>query len=363
MVVGFLCPGLLPVVSIMNPTAPTPSLPSSFVPRGFARCDPTLSLDDILAAQRRLQGVVRNTPCCAADELRLGVTGDLFLKHEHLQHTRSFKERGAANVLLQLRPSERRDGVVAASAGNHGLGLAWHGARLGVPVTLVIPADAPHAKVDRCRAFGAQVELCGETFEAADFRARELAGREGRRYVHPFDDLDVMAGQGTVAVEFLEQVPGVEVVFLPVGGGGLLAGAATAIRALRPDVAIVAVEPANAACYLAAQQADGRIPIHVQPTLADGLAVSQIGAKPYAVARGLVDLVVTVSEYEIAHAMVRLFETERIVAEGAGAAALAGLLSGRLREFDDCRVVALVGGANVDAATFARALQLGQRAA
>jgi len=338
------------------------SASETFASTSEARDESLLSFDDILEARQRLRGVVYETPCIRTNDLRTGCGGEMFLKHEYLQRTRSFKERGAANALLQLKPAERRAGVVAASAGNHGLGLAWHGARLGVPVALVIPASAPRAKVDRCRALGAYVELTGDTFEAAEFRARKIAQKEGRCFVHPLNDRAVMAGQGTVVLEILEQVPGVEALVLPVGGGGLLAGAVTAIRGLRPDVRIVAVEPVSAPCFFAAQQVGDRVKVDVQATLADGLAVSKLGAKPFAVTRGVIDQVVTVSEMEIAAAMVRLFETERIAAEGAGAVALAGLLSGRLHGYDHRRVVALVGGANVDANTFARALRMGLRA-
>lgn len=347
----------------MKSTGPTRSVSEVFAPPPAAGREPTLSLDDILAARERLRGVVLETPCRVASGLRRSVDGEVFLKHECLQRTRSFKERGAANALLQLRAEERRAGVVAASAGNHGLGLAWHGFRLGVSVLLVIPANAPRAKVDRCRAFGARVELCGTSFEAADFRARELARQQGRYYIHPFDDVAVMAGQGTVVLEILEQVPELEALVLPVGGGGLLAGAAIAIRGLRSAVRVVAVEPTNAASFRAAEESANPVEIDVQPTLADGLAVSRVGTKPFAATRGLVDRAVTVSEVEIAQAMVHLFEVERVVAEGAGAVALAAVLHRRDPELSQLRSVALVGGGNVDATTFARALQLGARAA
>lgn len=342
----------------MKTADPTPLVSEVLAPSPAVRCEPLLLLDDIIAARERLRGVVCTTPCRATNGLGSWSKGQLFLKHEHLQPTRSFKERGAANALLQLSPAERAEGVVAASAGNHGLGLAWHGSRLGVPVKLVIPANAPRAKIERCCGLGAHVELWGNTFEAADARAREIARMEDRRYVHPFDDVAVMAGQGTVALEILEQVPHLTAVLVPVGGGGLLAGVATAIRTLRSDVRIIAVEPASAPGFWAAQKSGRCVKVDVQPTLADGLAVAQIGAKPFAATRGLVDRVVTVSEPEIAAAMVRLFESEQIVSEGAGAVALAALLSGRLHDCDDGNVVALIGGGNIDAATFARARQM-----
>lgn len=284
---------------------------------------------------------------------------ELFLKRDHEQVTGSFKERGAAHALLRLDHATRRRGVVAASAGNHALGLARHGDRLGVPVTLVMPVAAARVKVERCRALRANVVLAGATYDEAEVVARALAAERGLSYVHPFDDADVIAGQGTMGLEIVEQAPGVEVVFVPVGGGGLLAGVASAVKTARPAVRVIAVEPLAAASYAAAYAAGAPAAVAVGPTLADGLSVARIGAIPWAVSRGLVDGVVTVSEREIARAMVRLFEHERTVVEGAGAVALAGALSGRCAGLAGARVAVPLTGANVDATRFAEALRSG----
>lgn len=315
--------------------------------------------DDILAARERLRGVILETPCVASTELGAEAGVRLFLKRDHLQVTGSFKERGAAHALLSMSAAERSRGVVAASAGNHALGLARHGRRMGVNVTLVMPLRAARAKVDRCRALGAEVRLVGSTFDEAGACARELAGARGCRLVHPFDDDAVIAGQGTMALEMLEQVPDLDAVVLPVGGGGLLAGAALALKVRRPDVSIVAVEPAAAPSFQAAWKSARPVTVEVAPTLADGLAVARVGNRAVDLTRGLVDSVVTVTEAEIAWAMLRLFEVERAPVEGAGATALAALLAGKCPSLAGRTVVVPVCGSNVDAGTFAQALHLG----
>ncbi len=310
---------------------------------------PSLPLDDVRAARHRLAGGLRLTPCHSAPGIAMIAGGEVWLKRDDLQRTGSFKERGARNALLSLSAAERARGVVAASAGNHALGLAFHGGGLGVKVTVVMPVNAPEVKVARCRGLGAEVVLHGENFDAAERYARELAARAGASYVHPFDDLRVIAGQGTLALEILEQAPQLDTIVVPVGGGGLLAGVATVVKALRPDVRVVAVEPANAAGFLAAclRGAPGRAAL--LPTLADGLAVERVGETTFALAAPLVDDVVTVSEVEIAEAVALLARENGIVAEGAGAAGVAAVLSGKLRGGRGRSVVVPITGRNVDA--------------
>ncbi|HYE32186.1 MAG TPA: threonine/serine dehydratase [Methylomirabilota bacterium] len=208
-----------------------------------------VSLSQIVAARARLAGAIRNTPCQESAELSELTGSRIFCKHEFLQRTGSFKERGARNALAQLSPDQRQRGVIAASAGNHALGLAWHGRLLQVPVTVVMPRFAPLVKVARCKQFGARVILHGDTFEECRQEAARLAEEGQLAYVHPFDDFHVIAGQGTVAFEILEQVPDADAVIIPVGGGGLLAGMATVLHALKPSLQIIGVEPANAACF------------------------------------------------------------------------------------------------------------------
>jgi threonine dehydratase len=303
--------------------------------------------------------MVRRTPCDFEAGISASSGMQVFLKRDHLQATGSFKERGAASALTALDATARRRGIVAPSAGNHALGLARHGALLGVPVTLVMPHGAVRVKRDRCRRLGAEVLLAGDSFEQCDQHARRLARDSDRILVHPFDDAAVMAGQGTMGLEIVEQVPSVDAVVVPVGGGGLLAGLAVAIKALKTEVQIVAVEPASAPSYTAACEHGGPVDVPVRPTLADGLAVARIGRRNWSNACSLVDAVVTVTEVEIAAAMLRLFEIDRTAIEGAGATALAAVVSGRLPWLAGRNVVVPVCGANVDASTFADALRAG----
>ena len=278
---------------------------------------------------------------------------EVWLKRDDLQRTGSFKERGARHALLCLDAAERARGVVAASAGNHALGLAFHSAQLGVRVTVVMPVGAPEVKIARCRGLGAQVVLHGATFDAAQAYATAFAAETGATLVHPFDDLRVIAGQGTMALEFLEQVPHFDTLVVPVGGGGLLAGVATVVKALRPGVRVVAVEPENAASFSAAWRHGAPNAVALTPTLADGLAVARVGVNTFALAAPLVDEVVTVSEGELAAAIALLAREGGVVAEGAGAAPLAALLAGKV----SARTAVLpVGGRNIDARVHARLL-------
>jgi len=307
---------------------------------------PSLTLADVVAARRRLATGLRLTPCLIAPALSEIAGATVWLKREDLQRTGSFKERGARHALLCLDEAKRVRGVIAASAGNHALGLAYHGAQLGVRVTVVMPVNAPAVKITRCRGLGAEVVLHGENFETAHAHAAERAAATGTTLVHPFDDLRVIAGQATMALEFLEQAPELDTVIVPVGGGGLLAGVATVVKALRPEVRVVVVEPENAAGFAAAHARGEPVRVSLRPTLADGLAVARVGRTTFALAAPLVDDVVTVSEGEIAAAIALLARQAGVIAEGAGAAALAALLSGRVRT----RAVVLpICGRNIDA--------------
>lgn len=307
---------------------------------------PALSLADVVAARRRLATGLRLTPCLIAPVLSEIVGMELWLKRDDLQRTGSFKERGARHALLCLTPAQRVHGVVAASAGNHALGLAYHGAQLGVRVTVVVPATAPAVKINRCRGLGAEVVVHGENFEQAQAHAQHLSAATGAALVHPFDDLNVIAGQGTMALEILEQTPHLDTLVVPVGGGGLLAGTLTAVKALRPDVRVIAVEPAHAAGFVAAYLNGGPAPAALAPTLADGLAVSRIGVNTFALAAPFVDDVVTVTEAEIATAIAVLVRRAGIVAEGAGATALAAVLAGKISART---AVVPICGRNIDA--------------
>ncbi len=316
-----------------------------------------ITLEAIRDAHTRIAAGLRPTPCAVSAPLSAAAGMIVFAKHDYLQATGSFKERGARHALACLDEAQRRRGVVAASAGNHALGLAWHGRELGIAVTVVMPRHAPRVKAGRCHALGARVVLHGDTFEEAAAHARVLEATEGLTPVHPFDDLHVIAGQGTLALEVLLAQPEIDAFVVPVGGGGLLAGVATVVKALRPEALVIGVEPAHAAGFHAARHAGRPVPVALLPTLADGLAVARAGSRTFAQADPRVDRLVTVSEDEIAGALLTVDETEGVALEGAGVTALAACLSGRLPELAGKRVAVALTGRNIDPSTHARALR------
>ncbi|HWD93405.1 MAG TPA: threonine ammonia-lyase [Verrucomicrobiae bacterium] len=318
-----------------------------------------VSLSEIVAARSRLNGAIAYTQCSESAALSELTGARIFCKQEFLQRTGSFKERGARNALAQLSPEHARRGVIAASAGNHALGLSWHGKLLGISVTVVMPRFAPLVKVARCRQFGAKVVLHGDTFDEARSEAMRIAAESQLVYIHPFDDPQVIAGQGTLAFEILEQVPDAEAIVVPVGGGGLLAGVATVLHGLKPELQIIGVEPVNAACFAAGLAAPGPVRVPTRYTLADGLAVAEAGRHTLAIARPLVHQMVKVQEEEIALAMLRLAELEKCIIEGAGATGLAAMLSGQLPELAGRKVVLLLTGGNIDPLAHSRVIERG----
>ncbi|MEI8227136.1 MAG: threonine ammonia-lyase [Planctomycetota bacterium] len=321
-----------------------------------------LTLTDIHAAHERIRSGIYRSPCPPSIPLSDLTGSEIFCKLDLLQRTGSFKERGARNALLLLDDAQKARGVVAASAGNHALGLAYHGKLLGIPVTVVMPRFAPLVKVATCRRLGAQVILEGETFDDARQLSLEIADRDGLNRIHGFDDVRVIAGQGTMGLEILADVPDADAIVVPCGGAGLLAGVATAAKALRPDIKIIAVEPA-AAPSLSASLAAGRpVQVAIRPTLADGLAVGKVGEKSFAIAAPLIDRVVTVGEELLSLAVLRLLELEKTVVEGAGAAALAALLQPvpeGLPELRGKKVVLLLCGGNIDLSILERVIDHG----
>ena len=320
---------------------------------------PAVTLDDVRAARERIASGIARTPCPASVPLSDLTGAKVACKLELLQRTGSFKERGARNALMLLPPEQKARGVVAASAGNHALGLAWHGRLLGIPVTVVMPRFAPLVKVATCRRLGARVILDGETFDDARRRALEIAGAEGLERIHGFDDARVIAGQGTVALEILEEVPDVDAVVVPTGGAGLLAGVGVVLQSLAPDVRIVAVEAAAAPSFSASLAAGRPTAVPIRPTLADGLAVGRVGDVSFPLAAAAVDRVVTAGEDQLALAVVRLLELEKTVVEGAGAAALAALLGDHCRDLAGRRVVLLLCGGNIDLTSLDRVIDHG----
>jgi len=320
---------------------------------------PLITLADVEAARERIRGAIYESPCVESIPLSQLTGARIYCKLDYLQRTGSFKERGARNALLQLSPEQRSRGVIAASAGNHAQGVAYHGALLGIPVTVVMPTFAPLIKVSNCRQLGATVILHGADIGESRARAEEVAARDGLTFIHPFDNAEVIAGQGTMALEILEQTPGVQAIVVPVGGGGLLSGIGTVVRALRPEVKLIGVEPVNAACLTAALAAGKPVTVPLAPTLADGLSVPLLGVRPFEVLRRVVDQVVTVDEAAIALAVLRLIELEKSVVEGAGAAPLAALLAGKLDLLKGRSVVLVLAGGNIDLTMLDRVIEVG----
>jgi threonine dehydratase len=318
-----------------------------------------VTMDDILESRRRISDAVFVTPCPESVALSELCGCQVYCKLEYLQRTGSFKERGARNALMRLDAGQRRRGVIAASAGNHALALAFHGAQLKIPVTVVMPKFAPLIKQARCRHQGAEVVLQGESFAEAKASALQLAADRGLHYVHGFDDADIIAGQGTMGLEIIEQVPEVDAVLIPVGGAGLIAGVSLAVKHLQPNVQVIGVESAHAPSFSAALAAGKPVEISMRPTLADGLAVGQVGAHSLEIARAHVDRVVQVSEDLLALSIMRLMELEKSVVEGAGAAPLAALLSGELTELSGKRVVLALCGGNIDLSILNRLIESG----
>lgn len=306
---------------------------------------------------------MRRTPLSESAALSRLAGCKAHLKLENLQFTGSFKERGAANRLLRLSAEERQRGVITASAGNHAQAVALHASRLGVVVTVVMPEATPLVKVQATQGHGARVVLHGSGYDEAAEHAAQLARDSGAVYVHPFDDLDVMAGQGTIGLELLEQLPDLDAVIVPVGGGGLIAGIATVLRAHAPQVRVIGVESRTFPGMRRALESEPptSLPPMALPggkTIADGIAVRHVGQLTRQVVRASVDEIVLVDEEEIAEAILLLLERERTVAEGAGAVGLAALLHCELK-LEDKRVVVVISGGNIDVNLMSRVIQRG----
>jgi threonine dehydratase len=316
----------------------------------------TLDIDDIHAAARRLQGQVLNTPCLASRTLS-AITGcEVVLKFENHQFTASFKERGALNKMAQLSDAERRQGVLAVSAGNHAQGVAYHAQRLGIAATIVMPRFAPAVKVERTRGFGATVVLHGDTFDDARAHGLALARERGLTVVHPYDDLDVAAGQGTIALEMLAQQPQIDTLVVAIGGGGLISGVATAARAIKPDIQVIGVQSDRFPAVWNAVHGE-----HHESglaTIADGIAVKAPGRVTLPLILERVQDVLLVGEGDIEQAILMLLEIEKTVVEGAGAVGLAALLKHRAR-FAGRKVGLILCGGNIEPLVLAEIIERG----
>jgi len=306
---------------------------------------PGVTIDTIRAAQARLAGHVENTPCLHSRTLSEITGAEVYLKFENLQFTASFKERGALNKLSTLAPAQKARGVIAVSAGNHAQGVAYHAQRLGIPAVIVMPRFSPMVKIERTRGFGAEVVLSGDTFDDSKAEAARLAAERSLTMVHPYDDVDVIAGQGTIALEMLAQQPEIDCLCVAVGGGGLISGVATAARALKPAIEVIGVQtdqfPSMYSAFKGVQMPSANA------TLAEGIAVKQPGDLTVEIVKRLVTDVLLVSEGDIEQAIVMLLEIEKTVVEGAGGAGLAALLRHPTR-FTGRKVGLILCGGNID---------------
>jgi threonine dehydratase len=319
----------------------------------------SVGLSDVRAARERIASSIYLSPCTHSQMLS-GLTGqDVFLKLENLQMTGSFKERGALSRISTLTPEEAARGVVAASAGNHAQGVAYHATRRGMRSVIVMPLTTPLVKVQATRGFGAEVVLHGANYDEACAEATRLCEAEGMTFIHPFDDPLVMAGQGTIGLELMEQIEGLEAVVVPIGGGGLIGGIACAVKETNPAIRVIGVQTSRLPSMQAALRAGHPVPVEPATTIADGIAVRRAGEVTFPVVAKYVDEIVTVDEDEIASAILTLLEREKTLAEGAGATALAALLQKRTSLGQGTKTAVLVCGGNIDVTLLSRIIERG----
>jgi threonine dehydratase len=320
--------------------------------------DLPLHLADVLAARERIRSSIYYSPCPHSQMLSELTGQKVYLKLENLQMTGSFKERGALNRIAMLTPEQAARGVVAASAGNHAQGVSYHATTRGIRALIVMPLATPLVKVTATRHFGAEVLLHGANYDEACEEATRLCTAENMTFIHPFDDRDVMAGQGTIGLELLEQVPELEAVVVPIGGGGLIGGIACAIKESRPGIRIVGVQTSRLPSMAAAMEHHHPVTVDPATTIADGIAVRRAGDVTFPMVEQYVDEIVTVDEDEIASSILVLLEREKTLAEGAGATALAALLQ-RKTSLQNVHTAVLVGGGNIDVTLLSRIIERG----
>ncbi|MGJ7921096.1 threonine ammonia-lyase [Neobacillus sp. LXY-4] len=317
-----------------------------------------ISLDDIFVAREKMRGMIHQTPLDFSKTFSSLANNEVYLKLENLQKTGSFKVRGSFNKMISLKMGELNKGVIAASAGNHAQGVAFSSSLLGIPCTIVMPKGAPLSKIQATRRYGAEVELHGTVFDEALDYALELKEQTGAAFVHPFDDQYVIAGQGTVGLEILEQLPDVEAVVCPVGGGGLIAGLAMAIKEQKPDVKVYGVEALACPSMKQSLQAKKALSIDSMPTMADGIAVKKPGELTFKMVQKYVDEVFCVDEMEIARTMLMVLERNKLLVEGSGASSLASLLYHKIPIVNK-KTIAVISGGNVDVSFISRIIERG----
>jgi threonine dehydratase len=317
----------------------------------------TVKLSDIEDAQRLLKGIIIPTPIIADDRLSREIGAKAHLKAECLQRAGSFKIRGAYNKISRLTDDEKKRGVIAASAGNHAQGVALAASLSNIRSTIVLPVTAPLTKIMATKNFGGEVVLEGDTFDEAVAHSRVLQEKHGFTYVHAFDDEKIIAGQGTIGLEIIDNLPDITTVVVPIGGGGLISGIATAVKALKPNARIIGVQAENVAWVNPSLKAGRRIKVETGQTIADGIAVKTPGELTFPIIQDLVDEVVEVSDEDIARAIFFCAENNRLVVEGAGGAGLAALLADKIKVTPDDVVCAVLCGGNIDANLLARVLE------
>jgi len=307
-----------------------------------------LELADVQAARERVAETSRHTPLSYSNTFSAMTGADIHLKQEMLQRTGAFKIRGATNRIATLPENERESGVVTASAGNHAQGVALAATRMGVDSTIVMPEDAPISKIQATRSYGAEVVLHGADYDEAAEHAHEIEREEDRYYLEAFDDWEVMAGQGTLGLEILDDLPDVETVVVPIGGGGLIAGIATALKGVDPEIRVVGVQAEGASSVAPSLEKGERIELDEVETIADGIATRTVGGKTFQVISERVDEVVTVSDAEIAVTVMTLLERGKTLVEGGGSVGLAALLFGKFAFEDAETIVPVLSGGNID---------------
>ena len=323
------------------------------------QAEPQLNLADIEAARRRIRDDVYFTPCERSAAISTLTGQQVYLKLENRQMSGSFKERGALHKILTLLPAQSARGVIAASAGNHAQGVSYHATRRGIRATIVMPQTTPLVKVTATRGFGAEVVLHGANYDEAFAEAMRRRDAEDLTFIHPFDDPVVIAGQGTIGLELLEQVPQLEAVVVPIGGGGLIGGIACAVKSINPGIRVVGVQTARLPSMQAAVTAKAPVTLEAATTIADGIAVRRAGSVTLPLVERFVDEIVTVEEDEIASAILLLLEREKMLAEGAGATALAALLQKRTSIPEGAKTAVLVCGGNIDVTLLSRIIERG----
>jgi threonine dehydratase len=318
-----------------------------------------VTFTDVKIAHERISSQIQKTPCCHSHSMSELLQANVYLKLESMQYTGSFKERGALNKLMLLGPSERACNVVTASAGNHAQAVAYHAQRLGIVAHIFMPKTTPMVKVLGCERFKARIQMVGENYDDAYDAATQFSKNSGAIYVHAYDDPVIIAGQGSVGIEIAEQLPNVDAVVVPVGGGGLISGIAIALQHLRPGVKIVGVEASTMPSMAKAISAGSVVTLPNAATLADGIRVRRVGESTLAICRELIKQWVVVDDRSIAHAILHLLERERTVAEAAGAAGVSALLNGSLENLRGKNICVVIGGGNIDVNLIARIIERG----